>query len=116
MNIDFTLNQAYYVECGKLNPVAIRPRFTITNDKVVVAWEDTGRGFSVTLKTGGKEISEENISQLKTIELDTEMGPIRLRKLTKEIFDKNVKPIVSGGVDNSSDQAIQDHYLNTDFF
>jgi hypothetical protein len=115
------LSGVYYVETkvSGINPIAIRPE--IRSDSI--AWEDTGHGR--TLKYAlvffdGKEVTSPFYTPKHSpqqVDVITQKGDIHLVKLTKKIFDENLKNRVGcGGSLNFSDDAeVQQHYLKTDF-
>jgi hypothetical protein len=101
-----------------LNPLAIRPEINSS----YISWEDTGHGraFSYSqILIDGKEAPLSPKELPESIIITTEKGEVyKLVKLTSSIFKERLKNQVAGSkkLENMSDQALQDYYLNTDFY
>ena len=115
-----SLDKVYYatVEGGSVNPIAIRPEITADDHGMTfIGWEDTSRTICVRIETINPPLSQmQTLLCADRFEIVTDLGcHIKFQKLTKEIFDERILPMVPYGVDNSSDEAIQHHYLTTPF-
>ena len=117
------LPAVYYVEVKNhetLNPIAIRPNFL---SKQRLSWEDTSRGKvvsyqSVIFSGATKNEIENNRKIPSEIVLSLPDDQIFLKLLTKEIFDKFVKPEIADsgpGIEFKDYKEVQDYYLNTNF-
>lgn len=117
MSIDFTLNNVYYVETDRsINPVAIRPHFHMEDGRITVMWNDTARGKVFRISRLDQKLDEKALQNAEHIDFETDKHQkVRLRILTKELFEKEVKKEVAGGVDDTSTETIRKHYLETAF-
>jgi len=114
MSQPITHEDVYFVQSSNkeipLNPIAIRP--TIYEKRI--EWEDTGRGtarqFSKLDLTPGKSSTPEKIT-IQTTRNET----ITLSRLTLDIYNRILKKYVAGSPEFSSDEAIKQHYLKTNF-
>lgn len=107
-------NLVYYVDAPEIayvNPIAIRPE--IHEDMVL--WEDTGRGKIVYLGEI-KNIHKLSNGPPETLEITSREGrKYLLKKLTLEIYNKNVRDKVALQKTFPSDEALQNFYLSSNF-
>lgn len=118
------LNGVYYVASQNphMNPVAIRPEVLSSG---YATWEDTSNGRSVRIGKvmfDGNEINVDEGNQPdalpNTIEIiATDGQTYRLVKLTNQLFNEKLKPIVAGGqsLDFPNDEELQQFYLKQHF-
>jgi hypothetical protein len=99
------------------NPVAICPRFKLDKDNnISVEWGNTGRGTHLKIAELKVPIKLEDLKSAKKIVFKTAKGDdVELQQMTKKIFVDKIKPLVSSGVDDSTDKTIRDYYLHTNF-
>jgi hypothetical protein len=117
----YTLQGVYYLESGNngMNPIAIRPVIQAH----YIAWEDTGHGRSIRNPKVYFDDQEVKIPASppkklpEKIKIISDRGDFQLIKLTKKIFDEQLKNRVAGGesLNFKDDQAIQNYYLTADF-
>ena len=106
--------EVYYVESSRddiaISPIAIRP--TLFGSRI--EWGDTSRGTGRDFKQiqliPGKDVSPEEI-----IFTSTKEEIITLRKLTLQVYNRDLKLYVAGKPEFTSDAALRNHYLNTHF-
>lgn len=108
-----TYDYVYYVEENSelhLNPVAIQPK--IKDNKIL--WEDTARGTAFTFQDFKIVGDEQKPSE---IEFKSEQGDvIKLKFLDLDTYNKHVKDRVACSPSFPSTEALQEYYLNTNFY
>ncbi len=95
-----------------INPVAIRPEYLFREDLHLgsVKWGDTSKGFQ-------NRIDEVKVdSTTSEIHLHTEDGDdLTLVKLTNALYNQHVREYVYDKPTFSSDEELQNYYLNNNF-
>lgn len=124
-NIHVPGDGVYYVESQNkdTNPLAMRIGLS---EPDYIYWEDTGNGRSFHAKqifldgqevTDAKSVDKEKMP--RTIEFTTpDDETFKLVKLTKDIFDEKLRPLVAKGdkLDFKSDEEVQKYFAETDFY
>lgn len=127
MNTDFrSYDKVYYVESdnpqSSRSPIAIQPQL----DLFQVIWDTNTSSKETTIAIKTLEIDSKKITHFhelpnlapRTIKILSTSGEIiSLTLLTLQIFTEHVKTKVAGerNLNFTSDQEVQDYYLNTNF-